>query len=269
MTQSTSRLHLLVPSWLRPWIRRLLRRPIYTGDYRSWEVAQRRSRGYGDRAILDKTIAAARAVRDGQAAWERDTVLFSEHKANLSLLRSLQHVAQAEASKLSVLDFGGALGSTWWQHKPWLEKFEVRWSVVEQAALVAAGRAEFTRPPLTFHQSMEEAFQSGKSDVILLSSVLPYIADPHSLLDQIATYPFRYMIIDRTGFVSRGRDRLTVQTVPPSIYEATYPCWFFDRSKLVDRLLRDWCILDEWVTDDQVDIPAEHRGLFLQRLRNR
>ncbi len=256
----------LVPRPLRRALRRLVRPPIYQGDFASWTEAQRASRGYADPAIAEKTIAAARAVRDGQAAWERDTVLFAEPAANAPLLRALRHAAAAHGGRLRVADFGGALGSTWWQHRPWLgDLAEVSWSVIEQPALVAAGRREFTTGRLRFFATLDECWATERPDVLLLSSVLPYLENPRALLAAALARPFRHVIIDRTGFVARGRDRLTVQHVPPVIYDASYPCWFFDRASLLAAFAHDWRIVEEWTTDDEADIDASHRGLLLER----
>lgn len=267
MSTGTNGLRQLVPRPLRRWLRRLVRAPIYRGDFVSWAEAQRASRGYADPAILEKAVAAARAVRDGHAAWERDTVLFHEPAANVPLLRSLRRAAEAAGGKLDVTDFGGALGSTWWQHRPWLADLaEVRWSVIEQSALVAAGQREFTRGPLRFFATLDEGCGAGQPAVLLLSSVLPYLENPRALLADIRARPFRHVIIDRTGFVTRGRDRLTVQHVPTAIYEASYPCWFFDRASLLAEFASGWRVVEEWSTDDDTDIDAQHSGLMLERI---
>jgi len=256
----------LVPAGWRRRLRRIGRPPAYRGDFAGWPAARAASRGYDDAVILEKTVQAARAVRDGLATWERDTVLFQAPEANVRLLEALRAAAAAEGGELRVLDFGGALGSTWWQHRFWLEDLRaVRWSVVEQPGLVAAGQREFTRGPVRYFPSVEACWAAEQPPTVLLSSVLPYLEDPHALLRDLGRRPFRRIIIDRTGFTARGRDRLTVQQVPPEIYDASYPCWFFDRAGLLADLGPGWRVVAEWRNDDHVDIAAEHRGLVLER----
>lgn len=259
-----------VQDWLPPALLRRARRVgrprVFSGDYRSWAEARAASRGYEAPAIFEKAVAAARAVRDGRAAYERDTVRFDQPACHAPLLGALLRVATRNEGRLHVLDFGGALGSTWWQHRAWLEGISaVRWNVVEQAHFVAAGRREFERGSLRFHESIAACLAAGPLDVILLSSVLPYLEQPHALLADVARRSFRHVIIDRTGFVAGGRDRLTVQRVPPSIYDASYPCWFFDRERLLRPLAADYRVVAEWPTFDEADIPAEFRGLLLER----
>lgn len=255
-----------IPRAWRRWVRRQLSGPVYEGDYASWAVARQRSTGYADEEIFEKVLTAARAVRDGRAAWERDTVLFDQPSPNKLLLQALRLAGEANGRRLDLVDFGGALGSTWWQHRHWLgDLAEVRWSIVEQPRIVAAGQSEFCVGPLRFFSSLAECGAPGERDTILFSSVLPYLEAPHSCLAEARTRGFRRVIIDRTGFVDRGRDRLTIQHVPKSIYAASYPCWFFDRAALLRGFGSDWRVVAEWPTDDEVDIDAAHGGLMLER----
>jgi putative methyltransferase (TIGR04325 family) len=85
-------------------------------------------------------------------------------------------------------------------------------------------------------------------------------------LREVRNLGFRRVIIDRTGFVKRGRDRLTVQRVPPSIYPASYPCWFFNRGRLVESFGDDWRVVAEWPSPDYVDIDAEYGGMVVERI---
>jgi putative methyltransferase (TIGR04325 family) len=256
----------LVPAAVRRPVRRLRGRGIYTGDYASWAAARAASGGYEDAVIFEKTLAAARAVRDGDAAWERDTVLFTAPSCNAPLLEALRRAAAAEGGRLNLVDFGGALGSTWWQQRAWLGDLHgLRWSVVEQPRWVEAGRREFTIDPLRFYASLQECWAAERPSVILLSSVLPYLERPHDLLAEVRQLGFRHVIIDRTGFTLRGRDRLTVQRVPPAIYAGSYPCWFLDRAALLRPFAPPWRIVAEWRTADEADIDAEHRGMYLEK----
>ena len=217
--------------WTPPMLRRLVRRMRsrcgFSGDYASWAEAHAASAGYDVPAILEKTMVAARAVRDGRAAWERDSVTFAEPAAHWPLLACLLCAATAAGGRLHILDFGGAFGSAWWQHRSWLDGIEVKWAVVEQPRLVEAGRREFANGTLQFFETMDAACEGGQPTVLLLSSVLPYIEAPHAMLTDVTRRGFRHIIIDRTGFVAGERDRLTRQRVPPAIYDASYPCWFF------------------------------------------
>jgi putative methyltransferase (TIGR04325 family) len=259
----------LVRDWLPPAALRLARRwtqvSSFSGDHPSWAEAKRNARGYDDPAIFEKAVAATRAVRDRQAAFERDTVLFAEPAIHGPLLAGLLRAAALEKGRLQVVDFGGALGSAWWQHRAWLAGLaEISWEVVEQPHFVAAGQREFEIGPLRFRASLDACAADPARAVMLLASVLPYLEQPHAVLGDIARRGFRHVLIDRTGFVRGPGDRLTVQRVPPSIYDASYPCWFFEREKLL-RSLPGYRVVAEWPGFDILDTGAESRGLLLER----
>jgi putative methyltransferase (TIGR04325 family) len=254
-----------IPAVLRRAGRLWLNSRRYRGRYHSWGEASAAATGYDAGNILERVINATRAVRDGTALWERDTVLFHEPIYHERLLDVLNAVA-AEDGRLDVLDFGGALGSTWWQHRVRLTNpAPSRWSIVEQAGFVQAGRAEFQMGPLRFYKTVDECFSEGAPNVLLLSSVLPYLEYPHEILAGMGSENFSRIIIDRTGFVIRGDDWLTVQHVPASVYPASYPCWFFNRDKLIGALAGHWQVDDEWATFDAGGPKFEYRGLALKR----
>jgi len=141
-----------------------------------------------------------------------------------------------------------------------------RWSIVEQEGFVEAGRREFEVGPLRFYSTVDACLSQGVPNVVLLSSVLPYMKEPHRLLADLEACDCRWMIIDRTGFVKGGDDWLTVQHVPPSIYQASYPCWFFNRERLLAPLAGKWTVVSEWQTFDAAGKDFDFRGLMLKRI---
>ena len=51
---------------------------IWSGDYKTWEDAQARCTGYDSEIILDKVKNSLLKVKNGEAIYERDSVLFDE-----------------------------------------------------------------------------------------------------------------------------------------------------------------------------------------------
>jgi len=204
----------------------------FEGPFPTWEAATAATSGYDDAAILERVRAAALAVKRGEAAFERDSVTFAAHET-WPHLEVLERIAIAREGRLRVLDFGGSLGSTFFQCRRDLTGLaELAWSVVEQAAFVACGRREFEGGGLRFFDSVESAAEAGPPDLVLLSSVLQYLADPDDVARRIARAAPAAILIDRTPERDAPGDAVYVQHVPASIYRASYPFRVFGRGRL-------------------------------------
>lgn len=219
-----SKLKPFVPPFLWQMAARIAGSPLeFTGNYLSWEDALADADGYDSAEILRRVVASTRRVEAGEALFERDAVTFDHIEYSWPLLASLLAVA-AETGSLRVLDFGGALGSTWRQNKVYLTRLGVpiSWNVVEQAHFVAAGREEFSNQVLRFHSSIEDAAADG-IDVLLFCSSLCYVADPMVVLGRAKATGARFLIIDRLPLVAGSRERIALQRVEEPIYSASYP----------------------------------------------
>lgn len=255
----------LTPPAARAWLRRTFGWRWFRGDYGSWAEARAQARGYDDAAGLARIVAATRAVRLGQASWERDGVLFTEPQEHAPLLAALRAAGRENAGRLAVVDFGGALGSTWWQHRTALAEFSVDWKVVEQPTLVAAGRSEFAGDGLEFCLSLGEA-STGVRQVALLSSVLPYVEDPHALLTEVIGLGFTHVILDRMPFTGATQDRLVVQHTPPGLGGGSYPAWLFARAGIARHFAADYDLVAEWPVEfDQLDARVTYAGWHFRR----
>jgi putative methyltransferase (TIGR04325 family) len=163
------------------------------------------------------------------------------------------------------LDFGGSLGSSYFQNKFFLDTIpDVNWCIVEQQEFVDAGRESFEDKRLHFFYSIEECLKSNDIHVVLLSSVLQYLEEPYKLIGKIISHSPQYILIDRTPFV-KGNDRITVQNVNPNIYKGSYPCWFFSKEKFISSLSTDYELILEFDALDKANISSEFRGFIFHR----
>ncbi len=235
------------------------------GNYATWEEAKKKCTGYSSRLILDKVKVSTLMVMEGKAAYERDSMRFEEADYSYPLMSALMWVAAQNKSKLNVLDFGGSLGSSYFQNKLFLDTItDLNWCIVEQTDFVSAGKELSLSDRLHFFYSVDECLETYKIDVVLLSSVLQYIEKPFDLLEKIKNLNCKYLIIDRTPFIN-GRDRITVQKVNPLIYTASYPCWFFNREKFLSLLNFSYKRIFEFEALDKANIPSEFRGFLFQK----
>jgi putative methyltransferase (TIGR04325 family) len=144
---------------------------------------------------------------------------------------------------------------------------EVRWNIVEQSSHVGIGKAYFEDDNLRFYAGIAECLADTQPNIVLLSSVLQYLEHPYTVLDQILELSSDYIIIDRTPFWDGSADRLCVQTVPPSIYPASYPSWIFSTLRFHSYLNEKWQIIAEFESLDRLSAPvkAVWQGLILER----
>lgn len=206
----------------------------WTGDYPSWDAAEKDCEGYDKKEILDKVLASILKVKRGEAAYERDSVTFSEMEYSAYLLTLLSEIASKNGGVLHVADFGGSLGSTYFQYRRLLKDVkELRWAVLEQEHFVKAGNEFIAEEGLRFYADIAEVLKVQKPMVLLLCSVLNYLKNPYERFGQLLDYGFPVVVVDRTGFIESEKERLTKQTVPEFIYKASYPAWFFNESKFI------------------------------------
>lgn len=206
------------------------------GNFNSWDEVKRIAPGYDADNILKKTKESLLKVKNGEAVYERDSVLFDKKEYPYAIVSALLYVAARNNNKLNVIDFGGSLGSTWFQVRDFIPvEIEVSWSIVEQEAYVKVGKEHFKNDIVDFYFSIDECITAKKDiNVILLSSVVQYLEKPHVFLDQLNSYQVNYLLFDRTAFIhGDAGDRLTLQIVPPEIYDAKYPAWFFNEARFL------------------------------------
>ncbi len=205
----------------------------WKGNFSSWEDAKNKSTGYDHDAIFTKVYNAALKVKNGEAVFERDSVIFDEVQYSWPLLASLMYI-YAKENKLNVIDFGGSLGSTYFQNKKFLDNLKnVSWNVIEQEKFVSIGKREFESDILKFFYNINDIEEKNIPNVILLSGVLQYLENPQDILKTLFTLKTKYFVIDRTPFAINNIEKITIQRVPSKIYQASYPCRFFNESNLV------------------------------------
>lgn len=256
----------LVPTGVRLAVRRLIGDvTTYTGPYDSWAGALVRGRGYQDAAVLAKVRDATRKVVLGKAAYEQDSVIFAHASRPERIARVLGLAAGACGRPLHVLDFGGSLGSHYYRMRPFLGDIDLgSWLVCEQTHFVRAGR-EFETDVLRFSS---DPASLGRPDVLLLSSVLPYLEHPiEQLLALIELRP-DWILIDRMPLSPDGLPRLFNQQVPRSIYRASYPVWLLPEAELASAL-EDYVLVERGELDEQLrsgSLSAAYHWMIWRRV---
>jgi putative methyltransferase (TIGR04325 family) len=225
----------------------------FHGRYDSWQEASAHAVGYDSNRIFEQTRDATIKVRDGQAVFERDGVILERPEYPLFLIAGLLHAAAAEGGRLNILDFGGALGSSYFQCRRFVSPITgLRWSVVEQPRHVEFGQKELENDVLRFYPTIAECVRAERPNVAILSGVIAYLEKPYELIDQIIDHGIGYVVVDRQMLAPETDEHVCVQTVAPQIYDGSYPCWVLSES----RFRRAW--------DRGYDVLAEATGTRLE-----
>ena len=241
----------------------------WKGNYKTWQNAQDNSSGYDTDNILQTVKTSVLKVKNGEAVYERDSVLFDEIQYSWQLLTGLMFCSAKMGGVLKVCDFGGSLGSTYYQNKKFLDKLDdVSWSIVEQKHFVDVGKKEFEDDRLKFFYSVDECVKKESSNILLLSSVMQYIEKPYELLDDILKNSFDYILIDRTPF-SKINEKIKLQIIPPTIYEASYPCRFFNENEFIKYFEQNnYKVFEKFDALDGETNEYYFEGMILEKVKN-
>ena len=236
--------------------KRSAERRLFSEHTGTWNEAAELASGYEDGEILRRVLVASRAVQDGKAVHERDSVNFDRIQYSWPVLAALMW-SVAISGELRVIDVGGSLGSSLRQNRRFIEGLpKVSWAVVEQAAFVEAGKENFASDVLSFHETIAGAAKT-RPTVGLLSSSLQYLGNPTEVLESLTQTSIEKLIIDRTPVHDEGADIIAIQEVPAIIYPATYPAWLFSLPRLLETLGRlGWSIIEQF---DTLERPMQTR----------
>lgn len=236
----------------------------WKGSYNTWEEAKRISIGYDNEKILQKVRISLLKIKNKEAVFERGSVIFDKIQYSWPLLAGLMYACAKSKGKLRVLDFGGSLGSTYFQNKKFLDCFEeVSWSIVEQKHFVDVGKNDFQDSRLKFYYDIETCKKEQNPNILVLSSVLQYIEKPYELMESILKNNFDFILIDRTPFAKKKQIKL--QIVPPQIYDASYPCWFFEENEFLYFFKKNgYQILDGFDANDGTNKECYFKGYILE-----
>ncbi len=248
-----------------------LRENYNAGDFGSWaEASSAAGQGWAASDILEKVRASALKAKRGEIAFERDSIAFQRRELHWPLLTCICMAAlHSRAGQFHLLDFGGSLGSTYFQHRPELSEIpRLQWSIVEQPHFVDCGQREFQDDVLQFFDTIGNAAQRAPIDLAMFSGSLQCIPDPFRALENAADTGAPYLLLDRIPITDGDRDLITIKhVVHPAFYSARLPHRAFSKRRLFEKIaaLR-YRVLWDFPTIDGGDNRSTRQGVFCERL---
>lgn len=232
--------------------------------YPSWDEALANSTDWHHPSIALRALASARLVRDGKCTVEQDGRTAVDVSYSGALLAALL-LGAVRHDSFQVIDFGGGLGSNFFQHRQLLPHLAARlkhWHIVERPIIVRHGHAEFALPGLSFHEQVPHL--DGPT-VTMFTGSFQYLREPFAVLDQIKS---DILAIDRVVMVDPtldlGRDEIHVQTPSPTLYYgANFPVWRFSYRPLIERMAqRGFKLVEDFPTASEYHSSLTHAMLF-------
>lgn len=200
----------------------------------TWEEAKKKCTGYDADIILQNVKKSTLKVKNKEAVYERDSLLFDEIHYSLVALSGVLFTAAKHNGNLCVIDFGGSLGTTYFQNRFFLDHLNtITWCIVEQPNFVKCGKEVIEDEKLKFYDTMEECLKKHKPNAIIVSGMLQYTEDPYYWIKKIIDYKFETIIIDRTSLCDSAKDILAIQNISEEIYKANFPAWFMSEEKFL------------------------------------
>jgi len=169
--------------------------PAKLRAYASFDEALKDSDSYEDPALVEIVKEKTKRYRDSLAT---DAARVIESRQIVQNLMVLSYVDPQQP--LDVLELGGACGASYFELKQLVPNRIRHWSVVETAAMAAAGRDLNDDPSLSFHADLVAATDALESrQLVIAQGVLQYTSDPLSVLETLFGLGFANVYITRTA----------------------------------------------------------------------
>ena len=235
------------------------------GDYLSWSDAAKASTGYDDNLIINQVVRSTKMVLSGDCEFERDSVAFYTPEYSWAIVSCLLWVALKNKGKLNIIDFGGSLASVYFQNRIFFKDIDVSWNVIEQEKFVKIGRKLINNEDVSFYKDIDDCYKvNNHIDLVLFSGVLQYLENPTNIINSVIKKQVPHILIDRTPIIQQ-KNRITVQHVPPEIYKASYPCWFFNQDWFLKLFDSDYKKMFQFESLDSANIDSKFLGILFEK----
>ncbi len=238
----------------------------FSGNIANWDDALTQTSGWNSPEIINKIKTAALQVKDGSSVYEQDGSIFNKQNFFFPVLAGILRAVTKNQS-ISIVDFGGSLGSHYYQMKSFFSKeIKISWNVVEQKEFVDCGKKEFENDELKFYYSIKD--YQGEKDVFFASGAIQYLEDPYTFIKEIKSFKFKNIIFDRVFFIENVPERIVLQKADAEIfYDASFPAWLLNEDKFIEAFLPQYNLVTDFNSldpDNKIEnFRIYHKGFIL------
>jgi putative methyltransferase (TIGR04325 family) len=231
----------LLPPIITSLIQNKKRKSIY-GDFSTWNEAEKAGGKYApNMEVLVERYKLYRANKPR---------VYNKYPTNeiwaWCTLSGLQLAARENDNCLKVLDFGGSLGSTYFQLRDYLSSIAtLKWCVVEQEPCANAGKLHFEDDKLKFFDSLDVATEKTNFNVLLLGGVLQYLSSPYDTLSLLLKSDFEFVFLDRTPLFPSFDEKIMLQETATILGGSLHPIRILSEEKLMSIFNESYTLLGQ------------------------
>lgn len=204
--------------------------PIWEGVYESFQEVPSMGPGFNGRTWVENSLSKIRTLH--QAANEKKTIPAVTKYSN-SLLPLVTCMVHDESRSASVLDFGGALGFTYYQVlKSLPNPSGFKYHIIEAEEICKVGRDFFKDDASIFFHS-EFPKDMGIIDILHIGSSLHYVEKWAETLRRLCGYMPRYVL-----FTDLAAGDIPTYASAQNYYDSKIPVWFFNIDELMAVLIQ-------------------------------
>lgn len=148
---------------------------------------------------------------------------------NAEMLGRVLDQAAGDRTHVSVLDWGGGVGETYWLSRLVRPNLSYSYKIKELPRVCVVGRRQEDAPTFV---ADEDELVGRKFDLVLASGVLHYHQDWRSTMIRLANATNRIMLLTRTPFTSQAIPMAYLQRSPD--YGTSYPGWILPQQAVAD-----------------------------------
>ncbi|TAN42032.1 MAG: methyltransferase, TIGR04325 family [Nitrospirae bacterium] len=204
-----------------------MKEPIWEGVYSEFKDVPVTGGGFGGGIWVKNALQKAAELRE--LAMEEKTIP-SVTRFHESLLPFLAAMVYSEKESVSILDFGGGIGLSYYQVKCGLPKpATLDFHVVDLEAVCIAGREFYSKESsVSFHCSLDEC-SSLSFDIVHIGSSIQYIEDWKGTLKSLCAMQADYIMLTN---IPAG-DVPTFATAQ-NYYGSKIASWFLNARDIID-----------------------------------